>query len=873
MLTLHNVKKDYQTGDNVVHALRGVSLEFRSNEFVSVLGASGCGKTTLLNIIGGLDRYTEGDLIINGVSTKDYKDKDWDVYRNHRIGFVFQSYNLIPHQTVLGNVELALTIAGVSKSERRRRAREALKKVGLGSEMKKRPNQLSGGQMQRVAIARALVNNPEILLADEPTGALDTETSVQIMELIREIAGERLVIMVTHNPELAEQYSSRIVRLSDGLVVSDSDPFDSEAEKAKLWKEIERTGRTKEQFNAWVKKKRAAEKAKETASMSHATALGLSGRNLVAKKGRTAITSVAGSIGIIGVSLVLALRGGFTTYIANTEKDMLSAYPIMVTETTLDYANIMQTMQGGNVKVDLSRLDDSLYVNSFLTKLANNMMSTNQITQEYIDYVNQIDEEHYYAKQFSYGGDIGNNLFQPITFAVEMPGVEGIEKTYDYVISLNSLLDMYKGQLDNSESAKPYQSFSTMFGSVQSVTYEMPNNEDYILSQYDVVAGEYPDSDSENEFVLVLNSDGGMTDIVMAQLGLLTMEEVLELFETDTENAKDLTYIPYEQIMAHEYLYYANDVIYQKIPMPTMNMQETWQKTGFYTPNGVMMDQKKAVPMKIGCILRAKEDTAYGSLSSGLAYMPGFTQKYISDCRNSAIVKDTEDKQRVYSLDFGTMIQAMMTGDNSKILYVPEDVTLRNLGGEEMPNKISIYVKDFDHKDAVTAHLDKWNDVVKADDEAAQIQYSDTVAVLMTLVRGMLDAVTYVLVAFTAISLVVSSVMIGVITYVSVVERTKEIGVLRSLGARKKDIRRLFNAETFLIGLFAGIFGVGITYGLSVPINLILDSLTGIAGLAALPFGQGITMVVISVILTLISGLIPANAAAKKDPVIALRTE
>ena len=827
-----------------------------------------------MNIIGGLDRYTDGDLIIGGKSTKDYKDKDWDVYRNHRIGFVFQSYNLIPHQTVLGNVELALTIAGVSKTERKKRAKEALKKVGLEKEIKKRPNQLSGGQMQRVAIARALVNNPEILLADEPTGALDTETSVQIMELIREIAGERLVIMVTHNPELAEQYSSRIVRLSDGLVVSDTNPYDSAAERKGLEEKMQRMGRTKEQLAAWLAAKRSQDKGAEKASMSHATALGLSGRNLVAKKGRTAITSIAGSIGIIGVSLVLALRGGFTTYIANTEKDMLSAYPLTITETTLDYASIMQSMQGGNAQVDLSKLHDSIYVNSFLTKLANNMMSTNVITQEYLDYLDEMDPDHYYAKQLSYGGDIGNNLFQTLNFKVSTPEEGDIEPSYEYAMSLNTLISMYKGQLDNSEDSGEYQSFSMMFGSVTSVTYEMPNNQDYILSQYDVVAGEYPDASSKNEMVLVLNNDGGMTDLVMAQLGLLSMDEVLELFKKDLAGGGDeLTYIPHERLLEHKYIYYPNDAIYKETVMPSLGGQKVWQKTGAYNPKANMsVDESMGTEIKIGCILRAKEETKYGSLASGLAYMPGFTEQYLTDSRASGVAADGEGKQ-IYSLDFASMIDAMSSGDYSKMRYMVEDVSLRNLGAELMPNAISIYVKDFDHKDAVTAHLDRWNNEIKADSESEQIQYTDTVAVLMTLVRGMLDAVTYVLVAFTAISLVVSSVMIGVITYVSVVERTKEIGVLRSLGARKKDIRRLFNAETFLIGLCAGAFGVGITYALSVPINLILNALTGINGLAALPLGQGITMVVVSVVLTLISGLIPANAAAKKDPVIALRTE
>jgi len=855
MLMLKNIKKDYYTGANVVHALRGVSLEFRSNEFVSILGASGCGKTTLLNIIGGLDRYTEGDLVIGGVSTKDYKDKDWDVYRNHRIGFVFQSYNLIPHQTVLGNVELALTIAGISKAERRRRAVETLEKVGLKDELKKLPNQLSGGQMQRVAIARALINNPEILLADEPTGALDTETSVQIMELIREIAGERLVIMVTHNPELAEQYSTRIVRLSDGLVVSDSNPYESGASV-----ESEAKSNTA---------------ALEKASMSHWTAMGLSGRNLVAKKGRTAITGIAGSIGIIGVSLVLALRGGFATYISNTEKDMLSEYPLSVSETTLDYASIMQTMEGGNVDVDLSRLHDSIYVNSFLTKLANSMTSTNTITQEYLDYLDQLDPNTYYARRMSYGGDLGNNLFQTVKFTVPSTDPNVPAQEVSMKMSLNELVSMFGFELEESDGN---QSFSMMFSSFMNVTYEMPDNKAYVLSQYDLVAGEYPDSTSENEFVLVLNNDGGMTDLTLAQLGLLSIDEVLELFEKDEDGdttSDELKYITYEEILAHEYTYHGNNSVYTKLEIG--EHAGKWNRTGWYSP-GQNLVMGNGTPMKIGAILRAKETTAYGALSSGLAYMPGFTQKYLADSRASSIVaaakssaENVDKPEKNQKIEI--LYQPFKTFMKDPLLRVVEELTVRELGGASLPSKIQFFVKDFANKDIITAHLDRWNDEIKADDEAAHIQYSDTVAVLMLLVRGMLDAVTYVLVAFTAISLVVSSVMIGVITYVSVVERTKEIGVLRSLGARKKDIRRLFNAETFLIGLAAGVFGIAMTYALSVPINWILYALTEIPGLAALPFGQAILMVIISVILTLISGLIPANAAAKKDPVIALRTE
>ena len=607
--------------------------------------------------------------------------------------------------------------------------------------------------------------------------------------------------------------------------------------------------------------------------MSHKTALGLSGRNLVAKKGRTTVTSIAGSIGIIGVSLVLALRGGFTQYIANTEKDMLSAYPITITETTLNYASIIQSMENGDTdNVDLSRLDDSIYVNSFLTKLANNMMSTNTITQEYLDYLDLIDEEHYYAKQISYGGDLGNNLFQDVSFEIPTPSETDINPTLNYRMSLNGLISLYKGQLETNESASPYQSFSEMFGTVQKVTYELPNNEDYILSQYDVVAGEYPDATAEDQMVLVLNKDGGMTDLVLAQLGLLSMDQVMELFEKGDEAAEEVTYISYEELLKHTYTYFPNDTIYYQSQLQSMGGQMLWQRVDSYDPKmNFIVNEKTGTQMKIGCILRAKEDTTYGSLASGLGYTPAFTEKYLNDCRTSKIAEEGKE-QRVYFKDFSKWMQGMLQG-SAEVQYDYEDVTLRDLGAETMPNAISIYVKDFEHKDAVTQHLERWNTEIKANDEAAQIQYSDTVEILMTLVRGMLDAVTYVLVAFTAISLVVSSVMIGVITYVSVVERTKEIGVLRSLGARKKDIRRLFNAETFLIGLFAGGFGVAVTYLLSIPINLILGGLTGISTLAALPIGQAIAMVVISVGLTLISGLVPAKAAAKKDPVIALRTE
>ncbi len=881
MLRLKEIKKVYKTAGSEVHALKGVSLNFRENEFVSILGPSGCGKTTMLNIIGGLDHYTEGDLEIRGLSTKHYKDRDWDIYRNHRIGFVFQSYNLIPHQTVLGNVELALTIGGVSKKERRARAKEALKKVGLEKEIKKRPNQLSGGQMQRVAIARALVNNPEILLADEPTGALDTTTSVQIMELIREIAGERLVIMVTHNPELAEQYSSRIIRLQDGLVMSDSNPYEGDGERERLLAQLEEKGWTAQDINAWKKAKDKAS-GKETASMSYGTALSLSGRNLRAKFGRTALTSVAGSIGIIGVSLVLALSGGFNTYIADTEKDMLSAYPIKIEETALNPEAIMSMMQSGSADVDVSKLNDKIYVDSFLTKLGTNMVSNNKITQEYVDYLETMDEDAYYAMQYGYGGEISNNIYSSIAFQGQGGTVNQVD------ISLSAMLGMYQSQLEGQMSeegseAQNYSQWISMIGGVQSTMYEMPDAEEYILSQYDVydengIGGEYPDASSTTDLILVVNNNGSMSDITLAQLGLLDTEEVLNLFQK--ESTDEVTYIDYSELLGKTYTYYPNDEIYYK------DSSSLWRYKGFSTAKLSMvsptLDTSKGVEMRISCILKAKPETTYGTLTSGLVYTKGFAEKYLAESRASAIAQEAPqttmnvysyDLFKLMSIDFASLTPSEIMVKVMDAQSIDDEMTKRRLGGETLPNSVNIYAKDFETKDTITAHLDKWNDEIKKDDESAQIKYTDTVAMLMTLVRSMLDAVTYVLVAFTAISLLVSCVMIAVITYVSVVERVKEIGVLRSLGARKKDVSRLFNAETFLIGLFAGCIGVGVTYLASVPINLLLKALTGIGTLAALPIWQGVVMVVISVVLNLISGLIPASSAAKKDPVIALRSE
>ncbi|MBS5022713.1 MAG: ABC transporter ATP-binding protein/permease [Firmicutes bacterium] len=880
MLQLKDIKKDYKTAGTVVHALKGVSLEFRANEFVSVLGASGCGKTTLLNIIGGLDHYTSGDLVIRGVSTKDYTDRDWDVYRNHRIGFVFQSYNLIPHQTVLGNVEIALTIAGCSKEERKKRALDALKRVGLEEQVNKHPNQLSGGQMQRVAIARALVNNPEILLADEPTGALDSTTSVQIMDLIREIAGERLVIMVTHNPELAEKYSSRIVRLQDGLVISDSNPYDSAQERRELEARLKKKGITDAQAKAWKKRKLEKENAgSEKAAMAFSTSLGLSARNLRAKKGRTVITSIAGSIGIISVCLVLALSNGFNRYILKTEEDMLSYYPLQITETSIDMTSIMSGMSSSSEMPDLSELDDKVYVNSFLTKIAKGMTVTNNLSDDYLSYIEKMDEDLYYAVQYGYGTTLSDNLFTGVT-----TGVSADTAKQQYM-SLSTLKEFYIQELNTH--ASEYAQLSYMVDYLGSVVHRMPGTDDltderygeYIATQYDVVAGQFPQA--ENEAVLVIGGNNDATDLLLAQLGFIEEYNFLSLFEKGESTADDYLTISFEDILSKEFTLYYNDSVYSQSTSMVYPFTYNGEK------KSLDATENEGMKIKVSGILRLKDGLTYGCLSGGLNLTEQTVESYIAknmqskivtwmnDPKNAITMEKDGQKITIYRspseylngyyyryIDEGTGLEGYLTTDQSR--------ALRSLGGDDSPNSISFYPKDFASKDKILSYLDAWND---SHDESERVTYTDTVGLMMGMVQTMLNAVTYVLVAFTAISLIVSSVMIGVITYVSVVERTKEIGVLRSLGARKRDIKNLFNAETFLIGLFAGIIGVGVTYLLSIPINLIFGALTGISSLAALPFYQGLIMVFISIVLTLISGLVPAKSAAKKDPVIALRTE
>ena len=933
MLKLEGITKDYKVADTYVHALKGISLRFRTNEFVSILGPSGCGKTTMLNIIGGLDHYTEGDLVIKGVSTKHYKDADWDAYRNHSIGFVFQSYNLISHQSVLGNVELALTLSGVSPAERRARAVRALERVGLGEELNKKPNQLSGGQMQRVAIARALVNDPEILLADEPTGALDTETSVQIMELIKEIAGERLVIMVTHNPDLAERYSTRIVRLLDGKVVDDTHPLTEEdgeeSPPAAVSAQPEGGGQKK------------TEGKKRKTSMSFWTAFHLSGRNLLTKKGRTAVTSVAGSIGIISVCLVLALSNGFSGYINKTEEDMLSYYPLQVTETTMDITAIMSGFSSAGDMPDLSELDNKVYVNSFLTQIAQGMTVSNDLTQEgYLDYVYDMDPSWYYAVTEDTGVSLVDNLFTTVTTGFG-------EEEQVRMKSLSDLKAYFVDVLSDQEAQ--YAQLAYLVDYLGEVVNTMPGTleydrngknkayAEYVLSQYEIIDGGYFPQEP-NEAVLVVGGNNDMTDLLLAQLGYIDQDTFLGLFElgggtTDGSESSMETedgYLSYsfDFLKQKPFTLYFNDAVYTEnenygLSSPYKFDYEgdrgVWQQDG-----DLSADEGEGVEIEITAILRLQDGLTYGCLSDGLNLTEQLVSEYVRQNMQSAIVRwmntpvtGIGDAADGGMLSLGGNALYLCPSEHIFNTYptyyakltekpdgVPEwiyqllssvyltnisgnETVLRSLGGVDTPNALSVYPRNFSAKDEITAYFDAWNEMAQAEREAyfaqhgsydgytgkAEVKYTDTVGLLMGMVQTILDAITYVLIAFTGISLIVSTVMIGVITYVSVVERTKEIGILRAIGARRKDIKRVFNAETFIIGLCAGLIGVAAAYLLQGVINLILKPLTGISGLAALPVLGAVVMVAISVVLTLVSGLIPAGAAAKKDPVIALRAE
>lgn len=885
MLKLINITKDYPVANHQVHALKGISITFRDNEFVSILGPSGCGKTTLLNIIGGLDHYTSGDLFIDQISTKKFTDRDWDSYRNHRIGFVFQSYNLIPHQTILENVELALTISGIGKEERLQRAKEVLDKVGLKGDYHKKPNQLSGGQCQRVAIARALVNNPDILLADEPTGALDSTTSIQIMELIKEISKDRLVIMVTHNPDIAKKYSSRIVKLLDGKITADSNPV---LENELIVKKEEKVIEKKSKLSFW-------------------TAFKLSARNLRSKLKRTILTCVAGSIGIIGVATVLSVSTGVRTYINNMQEDMLSGNPITISETGMNLESLLSMTDTSTQEEALkdSIEDGYINVNRFIEYLVSQTGSLdafriqNEFSEEYLQFLQNMPKEYYAAIATYYGIDVKNNIYTNI----QLQGYE------EKIMSLSSIITTYTSMLNQTE----LKEYSSLVGMVTNNINQAVNNNDFIATQYDIISNpkESKFAEEANEIMLVVSDDQELTDLLLAQLGYYTQEEFLNIIykaiDSDKYNSSlDKTQFSFDELLNKTFVYYPNDTIFKQTdpssPLSSLNpftyqpyAEKSWE-------NGI--------ELKFTAILKPKENISYGCLSSGIYYTPALTQKIIMDNVQSQIVHylNENEEEAFTSMNYnGTNIgiiydysyyfedreytetgfvgntsslssfMGTITGQNNPIYTL----TLRELGGCNLPSDIHIYPTNFELKDQVTAYLDQWNgdktltfdNITLTPEERATITYSDNLAVMISLIDNMINIVTIALIAFTALSLVVSTVMIAIITYVSVIERVKEIGVIRSLGGRKKDVSRLFNAETFIIGGFSGLIGIGVTYILSGIINLIVGHLANISAIAILPFYVAIIMVLLSILLTLISGLIPALIASKKDPVEALRSE
>ena len=860
MLRCENIIKDYPTNEEVVHALKGVSLTFRNSEFVSILGQSGCGKTTFLNIIGGLDHYTSGDLIINGKSTRNYKDKDWDTYRNHKIGFVFQSYNLITHQSVLSNVELALTLSGVGKEERKKRAIEALTKVGLKDQIYKKPTQLSGGQMQRVAIARAIVNNPDIILADEPTGALDSSTSIQIMEILKEISKDKLVIMVTHNPELAQKYSSRIIRLSDGEVISDSNPYN----------EFE------ELNNSQIDKK---------TSMSFKTALSLSLNNLMTKKARTILVSFAGSIGIIGIALILSLSNGVQSYIDSVESDTMTAYPIQIQSTTMDMTSLMEAMAGKEESSNEKREDNQIYTRSFVNDVLESIASSKQNNLEELKKYIESEQgkelrENTRAIEYSYGLNL--NVYNEDTDS-------GLIQ-----VSPNGLID----KLGMSDMVDLRSQFMAGTSDANEVWLQLPDSNTLKESEFELLEGSWPQN--YNEVVIGVDSDNNITDYALYSLGLLNQDEVVDSYnkilqgdsnEIETTNNKKS--YSYEELMNSKFKLVFNCDLFEKV-------------------NGIWIDQsdnedyiknvvKNAQEVKVVGIIRQKDNTMSSGMLGGIYYSSKMSDYVIEQCENSQIVKEQKENKDIniftgnrfksnekldfssltpqQQMQFASMSQEEMMAymqtynDNMNASY---ESNLKKMGvvNLDSPSQISLYAKDFDSKEALADCIEDYNDLQEEKGNSNNvISYSDMVGMMISSVSSVVNMISYVLIGFVSISLVVSSIMIGIITYISVLERTKEIGILRSIGASKKDVSRVFNAETFIIGLTSGCMGILITILLNIPISTIVASKTGVEHIAKLPWQGAIILILISLVLTLIAGLIPSKYASKKDPVEALRTE
>lgn len=855
MLQCKNIMKDYVSGDEIVHALKGVSLSFREHEFVSILGQSGCGKTTFLNIIGGLDHYTSGDLIINGKSTKDYSDKDWDTYRNHQVGFVFQSYNLIMHQSVLSNVELALTLTGVNKEERRKRAIEALNKVGLSDQIHKKPTQMSGGQMQRVAIARAIVNNPDIILADEPTGALDSATSVQIMEILKEISKDKLVIMVTHNPQLADEYSSRIIRLKDGTLVSDSNPFNEQ------------------EMNVDTR-------VLKRPDMSFKMACSLSLNNLMTKKARTFLTSFAGSIGIIGIALIMSLSHGMQSYIDQMENDTMASYPIEIQANSSDMSTLMTTMMGMKKKTEEhkdSKIYSRPYVEDVLESLSSSKKNNLSAFKSYIE-SSKGKEFRKTAKAIEYDYNLNLQVYNENTDS-------GLVQ-----VSPNGLLDKL-GMSDMMSIQSQFMDSSAMTN--DQVWLSLPESKKLRDDEYQLAEGKWPTN--YNEVALEVDENNEITDYALYSLGLLDQDELVKNYqkilngETDKISKTNLEPYSVDDILNLKFRLVLNSDLYQKVNGLWINQSEN---------ESYMKDVvSKSPEIKVVGIIKPSDSTVSQPTMGGVYYTKAMEEYVTSKTENSQIVKEQKanpniniftqaefasgQKMSMSNLTNEQMMQLSSMSQEELMNYMNTyneninatyDSNLTKLGVVDYsnPTKISLYASSFDGKEKLSDLITDYN---KKQTKSNVITYNDFIGTMLSSVTSVVNIISYVLIAFVSVSLIVSSIMIGIITYISVLERTKEIGILRSIGASKKDITRVFNAETFIIGLISGVLGILITLVLNFPICMVVENMTGVAHIAKLPVNGAVFLILIDLVLTILAGLIPSKIASKKDPVEALRSE
>lgn len=861
MLKLKNITKVYNSGNEKLKALDNVSIMFRKSEFVSILGPSGCGKTTLLNIIGGLDRYTSGDLIINGKSTKYFKDRDWDSYRNYSVGFVFQNYNLIGHQTVLSNVELALTISGVSKKERKKRAIKALEEVGLKRQINKKPNQLSGGQMQRVAIARALVNNPDIILADEPTGALDTKTSIQVMEILKNISKDKLVIMVTHNPDLAQKYSSRIIKILDGKIIDDSN----------ILKEATREEK--------------AHDNKRRTSMKFLTALHLSLNNLMTKKGRTILTSFAGSIGIIGIALILAISTGVQNYINKVEEDTLSSYPLTIEESTIDMSSMIDTMMGENKnseKREEGKIYSSDIMNDLIASLSSKISTNNlKALKEYIESDTSKIRENSNAIKYSYNLDI--NLYK--------------SNTDDGIVKVNPSTVMESLGMTTSNPYSQMMPLSSMMGN-NNVWEELIDNDELLKSQYNLLAGSWPTK--YNEVVLIVGKNNEISDYTLYSLGLKDQNELKSKMKAiqngETVEPSEETVYSYDDLLNLSYKLVLNSDYYVK----TNNLWIDKSEDDFYMKQII----KDAEEIKVVGIIKQNDSSTATSKSGQIGYTSDLTKYVINKTNSSDIVKTQKENKEINiftglefpkdelnsDFDYNSLSEAekiklgkLNSDELTELMKAYRDnknssyeSNLIKLGSIDIssPASISIYPKNFASKNNLIDIIEEYNKTAKDNNKEENIiNYTDVIGTMMKSVSQIINTISYVLIAFVAISLLVSSIMIGIITYISVLERTKEIGILRAIGASKKDISRVFNAETLIVGFISGVIGILITMLLTLPINSLIHMITGVSIITKVPLNAAIILVIISMLLTIVAGLIPSRIASKKDPVVALRTE